>query len=243
MSELLICGTKEIDYFILEDMPDNGSGMTVAELLASGNEFYFIFSKDGSFQAKIFGKYVTGKWSGNVLTAGEGDEAMSLEYTLDGDLLKMAMGGEFIFRRSGETPPDCEADGGKTIETSFTDANGKNGVMSAVCPEGWYSHQFPMINNALLFTASVEATDENAAYVKFLCYAKLFDTYSVLREGEPLSFTVNGRTWEGVYDKAKTAVELFIITENNIADINSMGIEPDSDIFQQVLNSFNLVWE
>jgi len=247
MSEI-ICKDKELDYFILESMPNDGSGTTIEGLLALGMETYFIFNKNGSFQAKIFGNITAGKWNETALTAGEGDEATSLKYTLDGDLLKMNLGsGEMTFKRSGDTPPDfnavLEPDSGKIIETSFTDLKGKNCVMSVVCPDGWYNHTVDFVPDKITFKASPSRFDTDCPSVAIYCYAKLPEAYSVSRNGEPVSFTVNGKVWEGVYDKCEKAISLFTEIDGNIADINSTGIEPDSDIFQQVLNSFNLVWE
>ena len=240
-----ICNEREIDYFILESMPDDGSGMTAADILAGGNECYFVFEKKGGFRMNLFSKIAAGKWKNGAIALPHEETTVDIKYALDGALLKIDLGeGEMTFKRSDEKPPaPKESAGGKTAEIAVH-CNGRNGKMTAICPGGWYDHTRDDTTDMITFKVSSDPYDGELPSVILHCYAKLLDgPHSVLREGKSVSFTINCRTWNGVYDANKSELELFTIIDNSIVDIVCVGIEPESDIVQQVLSSFNLIWE
>jgi len=243
MSASRICQSRELDYFVLEAAPDEGGDITIDDLSAMSMECFFIFAKDGDLFMKMFSKTGVGQWDDETITLWQGDESASFDYSLDGDLLKLDFGGgEMVFKRSDDAPPDINAtpepDSGKRIETSFTDVNGKSSTMSAVCPNGWYSHITPMADNMISFSTSADPYDENASSIKITCYAKLLDTHSIKDEGMQISFALNDMTWEGVHDSGEATIKLLTIIDNSIVDIYGTRVNPDSDELQQVLNSF-----
>ena len=101
------CQTREKDYFIVETMPDEGSDITVADLLAQGLECYILFSKGGEVGFKIFSDYIVAKWRENTITFTKGDQSADFAFTLEDDVLTIDIGaGEMTFRRSDAPPPE-----------------------------------------------------------------------------------------------------------------------------------------
>lgn len=238
-----ICKDREIDYFILESMPDDGSGMTVAEILAAGNECYFIFVKDGGFTMNMFSKIAAGKWKDSVVTFPNGDEAADIKFKLDGDLLKIDFGdGEMAFKRSDKTPPEpLKPAGGKTAGSAVSLYGGQKGTMTAVCPDGWYDHTKDYIDSQITFKESRDSTDDELPSITIHCYANLLDKpESSLKKG---GFTVNGRVWNRANEDINAVFTLSAVIDKAIVDIFSTVIKPESDIFQQVLKSFALIWD
>jgi len=101
------CERKEKDYFIVETMPDEGSDITVADLLAQGLECYLLFSKDGTVGFRMFSDYKLATWKDNVITFTKGDQSADFGFSLEDDVLTIDFSaGEMTFRRSDAEPPE-----------------------------------------------------------------------------------------------------------------------------------------
>ena len=244
-----ICKNGTPDYFVIESIEDPQGGTTLDDLKNMGMEFNLTFHDNNTVAIKLGFAEITGTWDDNTITASDenSDESSIFNYTVENDRLTVDMGEgcAYVYRRSADMPPAREPDSGKTVETQFDDLNQKNWCMSAVCPDGWYHHNIPLFDNAILFSNSVNMVDEQASQIKFLSYTKMIAEHSVSLKGEPVKFTINGNTWKGAYNKDDMTFELFTIIsdekgEDLIVNINCNGMEPENELFQKVLLSFNI---
>ena len=252
-----ICSKKKDDYFVMDAknveamMGGEAGGMSREALKEMGMEFYLLFHRDGSVLMNMGMQEMTGTWKNGVMELSQEGEKVTLNYTLKGDALEVGDSEQIMnFARSDETPPlpasERPSDGGKTIEASFADYFKKNWIMSAVCPEGWYYLKMPMFDNALIFKASSNIQDEDAPKMTFHCGALGGgDPTITLEGGAPVEFKVNGRTWKGAYNKDENKAELYFVVEdangeNDEVTFRASGVEPQSELFQQLLASFDL---
>jgi len=244
-----ICTNTPMDHFVIESILDDGqSGTTLDELKNMGMEFNLTFHDDGTVSLKLGFAEIAGTWDDATITASDEDSGDStFPYTLEGDKLTIDMGDgcAYVYRRSGETPSVRQPDSGKTVETHFDDLNQKSWLMTAVCPEAWYHHNLPIFDNTIVFTTAPNLIDETASQIKFIAYTKMTAKHADMPQGNPVKLTLNDKTWEGAHNKEENLFALYttITNENGadlIVDVNVNGIEPEGELFRQVLESFDI---
>ena len=221
MATSAICADRELDYFVLQDLPEGG-------------ECFVVFHRDGTFQMNMFTKIGGGEWSDSALTVAQGGETASFAYRLDGDLLTIDLGEEMTFCRSDDPPPSlsAESDGGQVFQASFA-----GGTISAVCPEGWYTYKNGLQDGILLFTQTPDPFDPDHGSIKFMGYEKLINSHHASHGGDPILIKAAGREWRGTNDEG-TELTVSVVIGSWIVEVYARGVLSDGDILQGAIHSF-----
>ena len=138
--------------------------------------------------------------------------------------------------------PVPAAEGGSIVEVTFTDLSDRNGVLSSVCPAGWYAYKMQGFG-AVKFSTAPDVLEDANPTIRLLACAKLIDTCSFQCEGEPVSFTIDGVIWEGVYSREEEAIEVYTGKDGIRIALTSLGVDRDSDVLRQVMARVRYGWQ
>ena len=246
MADQNICKDKDLDFFLVE----SASGMSREDLLGMGMDAYVLFRSDGSVEMLMMRMSMTGTYSDGVLTftnPEDPNESMDMKYTVDGDRLTLISedeDGNTVFGRSDYDAYDAGGSAptgsGETAEVPVTDGF-VNGVMSVVCPEGWYGRINPMMDGMLMLNMNPDSLSEDKNI-----YVEYGIRECVTIEGERLEDQTNpesGQVWEMAVkeDGQLTAVSYM---GGNAVKITTVGLEEDDiGVFGEILSGVKLAWD
>ena len=235
-----VCSDKDLDFFLVEStsMGDREA------LLAMGMDAYVLFRGDGSAELMMMGGTATGTWSGDVMTLTADGETSEMKFLVDGDVLTIPEMDDITFRRSDYDSYDnnatAPAGGGAVIETSVTDGF-VNGVMSVVCPDGWYGRKTPMVDWVLMFNMSPDSLLEDK---------KIYVEYGIREcvtiEGERQEDQTNpesGQVWEMAVNEDGQLIAVAYMGGNAVK-VTTAGLEEDDiGVFGEIISTVRLAWE
>ncbi len=102
-------------YYVIDSMIQAGDTIGSDLLPAFGMEaYYVVLNEDGTTELHT-DSVIMGTWEPGILTYVENGEELIGEYTLDGDLLSIELGGAdvvLVFKRSSNAPPASGSAGG-----------------------------------------------------------------------------------------------------------------------------------
>lgn len=124
---------------------------------------------------------------------------------------------------------------GKRVSLDISNEDTEKGVLSAVCPDGWYDHS----NDEKLFFSESETPGDYARPYIQISYAPT--AVLIGGSGEGIGFEMGGRNWEGLhneeYNTYNVAHQLGI---GGGLGVVSMGAGPEDAIYQLVVESIKV---
>jgi hypothetical protein len=178
-----------------------------------------------------------------------------MKYTLDGDILTLFT--EYLnddvpveeetakLRRSDYDSYDANdskpVEGGSVIETQVT--NGfVAGVISIVCPEGWYGYKNALSPDMIMFT-----TDPNSSFASKNITVSCDISECVTIDGErlPENHEIEGRIWEGAIDEENNILQLATYMGGNAVKVVLSGSDAEDDgaALKTIFETLKLTWE
>jgi len=247
MADSGICKDTELDFFLVETTSIGDRDA----LLAMGMDAYVLFRGDGTVEMLMAGMTLPGTWADGVLTFSMGDESMTMGYTLDGDALTVIQGeggegdGRDVYRRSDYDSYDsgaaAPAGAGETVEVPVTDGF-RDGLMSAVCPEGWYGRKTPFMDGMLTFNTNPEPFGVKNVYLKY----DIKECVTIEGEGERLEDQTNpdtGWVWEMACAEDGQLVAVAYVGASAIKLTTDGLEEEDVGVLRAIISSAGLTWE
>lgn len=247
MSDSNICKNGELDFFLIESCMFGDRDA----VLGMGMDMYVLFHNDGVVEMVMTGMMPwVGKWEDGVMIFIIGDDEISVtrKYTIDGDVLTVIDeegGTTDIYRRGDYDSYDKSASaspgGGSVVEVSVTDGF-ISGVMSMVCPDGWYGHKNPVKSDMIIFNTNPDsAFDGKSIYVEYGIKECV-----TLSEGQQLPDNeIEGKIWGGVVN-GEGQIEVVTYIGGNAVKVTTAGLsgdEADMMAFGIILSTINLTWE
>ncbi|MDL2237540.1 hypothetical protein LJC56_06895 [Christensenellaceae bacterium OttesenSCG-928-K19] len=123
---------------------------------------------------------------------------------------------------------------GETVELAIKNSTSQEGTLSALCPDGWYDHSG---EEDLFFSESEQAGDYTKPYIKIHYYD---GDLSAGGNGEEVSFTLGGMSWEGLYDDGYSTYNVVTSLDEGKLSVLSLGVGPDDATYKAVMESIEV---
>lgn len=123
---------------------------------------------------------------------------------------------------------------GETVEIAVTNSSHEEGTLSALCPDSWNSYS---TDEELFFSESDKAGDFSKPYMK-ISYTT--SSLSVGGSGEDVSFTLGGKSWEGLHDDSYGTYNVISLLDDGGLSVISNGVGPDDALYKTVMESIEV---
>lgn len=121
---------------------------------------------------------------------------------------------------------------GERISLEISNEDTEKGVLSAICPAGWYEHSDEA---SLFFSESETPGDYAKPYIK-IGYAPTATLTG--GSGEEITFEMGGKSWEGLHNGDYNTYNVtHQLDGGGGLSVVSMGVGPDDAVYRAVIES------